>query len=63
MIHSCFKFKSKHRDEKKINKICINMYLLLQITITKSYKLNTTIIYTKMTNYDDIKQFFKKVSQ
>ena len=26
------------------------MYLLLHITITKSYKLSTTIIYTKMTN-------------
>ena len=34
--------------------------LLLQINITKSYKLNTTIIYTTMTtmmNNDDIKQF------
>ena len=30
------------------------MYLLLQITITKSYKLNTTIIYTKITNIDNI---------
>ena len=36
------------------------MYLLLQITITKCYELNTTIIYTKTTNNDDIKQFFKK---
>ena len=35
-------------------------YKLLQITITKSHKLNTTIIYTKVTNNDDIKQFFKK---
>ena len=33
------------------------MYLLLHITITKNYKLNTTIVYTKMTNNDDIKQF------
>ena len=33
------------------------MFLLLQINITKSYKLNTAIIYTKMTNNDDIKQF------
>ena len=33
------------------------MYLLLKITITKSYKLNTTIMYTKMTNNDDTKQF------
>ena len=32
------------------------MYLLLQITITKSCKLNTAIMYTKMTNNDDIKQ-------
>ena len=32
------------------------MYFLLQINITKGYKLNTTIIYTKITN-DDIKQF------
>ena len=29
----------------------------------KSYKLNATIIYTKMTNNDDIKQFLKTVSQ
>ena len=36
------------------------MYLLLQITITKSYKLNTTMIYAKMTNNDDIKQFFRR---
>ena len=35
-------------------------YKLLQITITKSHKLNTTIIYTKVTNNDHIKQFFKK---
>ena len=33
------------------------MYLLLQITITKSYKLNDTIIYIKITNNDDIKEF------
>ena len=33
------------------------MYLLLKITITKSYKLNTKIMYTKMTNNDDTKQF------
>ena len=33
------------------------MYLLLQITITKNYKLKTTIIYIKITNNDDIKQF------
>ena len=33
------------------------MYLLLQITITQSYKLNTTIIYIKITNNDNIKQF------
>ena len=36
------------------------MYLSLQITIAKNYKLNTTIIYTKMTNNDDIKQVQKK---
>ena len=35
-------------------------YKLLQITIRKSHKINTTIIYTKVTNNDDIKQFFKK---
>ena len=33
------------------------MYFLLQINITKSYKINITITYTKMTNNDDIKQF------
>ena len=33
------------------------MYLLLKITETKSYKLNTSIISTKMTNNDNIKQF------
>ena len=37
------------------------MYLSLQITIAKNYKLNTTIIYTKMTNNDDIKQFLKRL--
>ena len=37
------------------------MYLLIQITITKNYKINTTITYTKITNNDDIKQFLKKV--
>ena len=31
------------------------MYLLLQINITKSYKIQTTIIYTKITSNDDIK--------
>ena len=31
--------------------------LITTITITKSYKLSTKIIYTKMTNNDDIKQF------
>ena len=34
------------------------MYLLVQITITKSYKLRTIIIHTKMTNNNDIS--FKK---
>ena len=42
---------------RKNNKKCIIMYLLLQINITKSYKLNTTIVYTKMTNNDGIRQF------
>ena len=32
---------------EKINKICIIIYLLLQIGITKSPKLNTKIIYTQ----------------
>ena len=49
--------KKKRKNGKKINKIYIITYLLLRITKTKSYKLNTTIIYTKMTNNDDIKQF------
>ena len=31
------------------------MYLLLQINITKSYKIQTTIIDTKITSNDDIK--------
>ena len=35
------------------------MYLFLQMNIKKIYKLNTTIIYIKMTNNDDIKQFKK----
>ena len=35
------------------------MHLLLQITITRNYKLNTSIIYTKVTNSDDIKHFLK----
>ena len=33
------------------------MYLLLQINITESYILNTAIIYTKMTNNDNVKKF------
>ena len=57
MIYSHFGFKEKHKNGKKTNKICIIMYLLLKITITKSYKLNTKIMYTKMTNNDDTKQF------
>ena len=57
MIHSYFGFNQEHKNGKKVKKICIIMYLLLQITITKSYKLNAKIIYTKMTNNDDIKQF------
>ena len=51
MIHSFFGFKQ--RDENKINKICIIMYLLLQITIIKSYKLKTAIIYPKMINTNE----------
>ena len=35
------------------------MYLFLQMNIKKIYKLKTTIIYIKMTNNDDIKQFKK----
>ena len=62
MIHSYFGFNYKHKNGEKINKICIIMYLLLQINITKSYKLNTTIIYIKMANNDDVKKF-KNVSQ
>ena len=50
----------KTQGWRKLNKICIIIYLLLQITVTKSYKLNTTIIYTKMTNNDDIKHFLRK---
>ena len=57
LIHFCFRFKYKHKNGKRINKVCIIIYLLLQITITEGYKLNTTIIYTKMTNNDDIKPF------
>ena len=34
--------------------------MLLQIAKSKSYKLNTTIIYTKMTNNDDMRQFKKR---
>ena len=62
MIHSYFGFNYKHKNGEKINKICIIMYLLLQINITKSYKLNTAIIYIKMANNDDVKKF-KNVSQ
>ena len=35
------------------------MYLFLQMNIKKITKLYTTIIYIKMTNNDDIKQFKK----
>ena len=55
MIHSYFEFNQKHKNGKKFNKVCIIVYLLLQINI-KGYELNATIIYTKMTNNDDIKQ-------
>ena len=57
MIHSYFGFNQEQKNGKKNKKICIIMYVLLQITITKSYELNTKTIYTKMTNNDDIKQF------
>ena len=53
MIHSYCGFKQKQKDERKINKKYIILYLLLQITITKIDRLNTTIIYTKMTNNDE----------
>ena len=33
------------------------MYLLLQIIITKSYKPNTTIIYIKMNNNNEKRDF------
>ena len=36
---------------------------LLQITTTKTCKLNAIITYTKMANNDDMKQFFKKFPQ
>ena len=36
------------------------MGLFLQITTKKCYKLNTSILYTKMTNIDDIKKFLKR---
>ena len=49
IIHSYFGFKQKHKNGKKIK----------NITITNNYKLSTTIIYTNMTNNDDIKQFQK----
>ena len=42
--------------EIEFKKIYIIMYILLQINITISYKRNTTMIYTKMTNNDDVKQ-------
>ena len=35
--------------KRKLTKYVL-LFLLLQITITKSYKLSTTIIYTEMTN-------------
>ena len=39
------------------------MFLSVQITITKSYKLCTIIIYTKLTNNNDIsfKSFTMKI--
>ena len=39
------------------------MYLLLETTITKSYKLNTAIIYRKLTNNDDIKRDTKSLKR
>ena len=49
----------KNTQKKKINKICIIIYLLIQNNITKSSKLNTTMIYTKRFHNDGIKQFQK----
>ena len=57
MIHSYFGLNQEHKNGKKIKK---NMYYYVLITTNyynKSYELNTKIIYTKMTNNDDIKQF------
>ena len=59
MWHSYFGFNSKQKEETKINKVFIIIYLLLQISITKIPKLNTKIMYTKKFNNDGIKQFLK----
>ena len=42
--------------ERKLTKI---VDLITQIKIVRSYKPNTAIIYTRMSNNDDIKQFQK----
>ena len=47
----------KNTKCKKINKVCIIMYLLLQINTTKV--LHTKIIYNKKFNNDDIKKLKK----
>ena len=46
--------------ERKLTKYVLLYTYYQKLLQQKSYKLNTTIIYTKMTNNNDIKQLLKR---
>ena len=46
--------------ERKLTKYVLLHTYYQKLLQQKSYKLNTTIMYTKMTNNNDIKQFLKR---
>ena len=45
--------------ERKLTKYVLLYTYYQKLLQQKNYKLNTTIMYTKMTNNNDIKQFLK----
>ena len=45
--------------ERKLTKYVLLYTYYQKLLQQKSYKLNTTIMYTKMANNNDIKQFLK----
>ena len=46
--------------ERKLTKYVLLYTYYQKLLQQKSYKLNTTIMYTKMANNNDIKQFLKR---